>query len=156
MNNRPTTSDAGHNIVTTPKAQLSIQLLGIGIQRKGLSLTRDEFRSIKNLYGFKSDETLFMQAGSDRNAIRHAETDGLRLLAWIAKFVPPGTDPLKSLIAAAVDSGWDGLCPQSRSCLTSFQSCTKTAKRTLFAVPGSGWLRLLLPMMPGKSKNRWR
>lgn len=49
----------------------------------------------------------FMQAGADRNAIRHAQCDGLRMVAWIAKFVPAGMDPLKTLIGLAVDGGFD-------------------------------------------------
>jgi len=53
------------------------------------------------------DPRALMQAGSDRNAMRHAEADGLRLLAWLAKFVPAGEDPLKHLIQAASDAGWD-------------------------------------------------
>lgn len=48
-----------------------------------------------------------MQAGADRNAIRHAEQDGLRLLAWLAKFITAGEDPLKSLVQLACDAGWD-------------------------------------------------
>lgn len=48
-----------------------------------------------------------MQAGADRNAIRHAECDGLRMLAWIAKRLQPDEDPVKALIRMAVDAGWD-------------------------------------------------
>lgn len=51
------------------------------------------------------DPLPLMQAGAARNTIRHAEADGLRLLAWIARYVPPGGDPLKTLIQFAVDSG---------------------------------------------------
>lgn len=51
------------------------------------------------------DPLPLMQAGAARNAIRHAEADGLRLLAWIARYVPQGGDPLKTLIRFAVDSG---------------------------------------------------
>lgn len=53
------------------------------------------------------DPQSFMQAGADRNVMREAETDGLRLLAWIAKYVPKGEDPLKSLIQAVTEAGWD-------------------------------------------------
>lgn len=53
------------------------------------------------------DPRPFMQAGADRNAMRYAEADGLRLLAWLAKYIPAGEDPLKHLVQAAVDTGWD-------------------------------------------------
>lgn len=51
------------------------------------------------------DPLPLMQAGAARDAIRCAGIDGLRLLAWIAKYVEPGHDPLKTLIQFAVDSG---------------------------------------------------
>lgn len=53
------------------------------------------------------DPRLLLQAGSDRNAVRAAETDGLRLLAWIAKYVPAGDDPLKTLVQMAIEAQWD-------------------------------------------------
>lgn len=54
-----------------------------------------------------TDPRAFMQAGADRNAIRHAACDGLRMLAWIANLVPAGADPLKTLVQLAVDAGYD-------------------------------------------------
>jgi|GEM_PF-6973440 len=48
-----------------------------------------------------------MQAGADRNVARYAEHDGMRLIAWLAKYVPEGEDPLKTLVQLAVDSGFD-------------------------------------------------
>lgn len=53
------------------------------------------------------DPLPMMQAGADRNVMRTVEADGLRLVTWIAKFVPPGEDPLAHLIQAAVAAGWD-------------------------------------------------
>jgi len=53
------------------------------------------------------DPQPLMQAGADRNALRAAEADGLRLLAWIAKYVPAGEDPLACLIQAFVAAGCD-------------------------------------------------
>lgn len=53
------------------------------------------------------DPRPLMQAGADRNAMRHVEHDGLRLLSWFAKYVPAGEDPLKHLVQAVVSAGWD-------------------------------------------------
>lgn len=53
------------------------------------------------------DPQALMQAGADRNMVRHATSDGLRLVAWIAKFVPEGEDPVKTLIQLASQAGWD-------------------------------------------------
>lgn len=49
----------------------------------------------------------FLQAGADRNAMKHAEADGLRIIAWLAKFVPVGEDPLKTVVQLASDAGYD-------------------------------------------------
>lgn len=53
------------------------------------------------------DPIKLMQAGADRNVMRHVESDGFRLAAWIAKYVPRGEDPLKTLVQMAVASGFD-------------------------------------------------
>lgn len=149
MKRRPTVDGHHGSLVTTPRAALMMTFLGSGTTAGSVTLSRDEFKAVKKLYGYKRekpnakppaptppnredfdsawkyDEALrkhkealdahakwedprpLMQAGADRNVIRDAETDGLRLLAWIAKFVPPGDDPLKTLVQAAVDAGWD-------------------------------------------------
>ncbi len=48
-----------------------------------------------------------LQSGADRNLARFAAQDGLRIIAWLARHVEPGEDPLKTVIQMAVDSGWD-------------------------------------------------
>ena len=53
------------------------------------------------------DPRALMQAGADRNVLRDAECDGLRLLAYLARFVPVGEDPVKTLVQLASESGWD-------------------------------------------------
>ena len=100
------------SVTTTPKAARMVELLGPGITADHVALTRDEFLTIKKLYGFKSrrDVQELIQAGSDRNVIRHAQCDGLRLLAWISKFTDAGGDPLKTLIQLAIDAGLDVDC----------------------------------------------
>ena len=60
-----------------------------------------------NAYEKAKDPTVWMQAGADRNCFRHAEQDGLRMLAWMAQFVEPGQDPLKTLVVAMSDAGFD-------------------------------------------------
>lgn len=53
------------------------------------------------------DPRTLMQAGADRNMARHAEHDGMRLIAWLAKYVPPGEDPLKTLVQLVADAGFN-------------------------------------------------
>lgn len=146
---RPTTGGTYNAEVTTPHAAGLMALLGSGAVHRSVALTRDEFKNIHRLYGFKpegpnvkpppptrpvegdyatgyqfrealqkyeaalrqhekwGDPQIFMQAGADRNALRFAEADGLRLLAWLAAHVAPGEDPLKTLVQLAGDAGWD-------------------------------------------------
>jgi hypothetical protein len=68
---------------------------------------KDDHKRALELWNSWTDPRPFYQAGADRNMVRHAEGDGLRLVAWLAKYVPEGEDPLKSLIQLAVDAGWD-------------------------------------------------
>lgn len=49
----------------------------------------------------------FNQAGADRNLFRHMEHDGLRMVAWLAKYLEPGEDPVKLLVLIASDAGFD-------------------------------------------------
>jgi hypothetical protein len=53
------------------------------------------------------DPSAFHQAGSDRNLARDMEADGLRMVAWIARYLVPGEDPVRALVTLAVDAGWD-------------------------------------------------
>ena len=53
------------------------------------------------------DHQPLMQAAADRNMARHADHDGLRLVAWLARFVPQGEDPMKTLVQLVVQAGWD-------------------------------------------------
>ena len=149
MHGRPTTDGRHGSYVTTPRASMMMQPLGVGIAAGSVALTGDELAAIRRIYGFTkeppnakpaaplapkeedfqdrwaferahanheaalkahaswTDPRQFMQAGADLNAIRAAEVDGLRLLAWLARYVPPGADPLKHLVQAAADAGWD-------------------------------------------------
>lgn len=53
------------------------------------------------------DPVSLLQAGADRNCLRHAELDGLRLVAWLSRYMEPNEDPLRMLIKMAIDSGMD-------------------------------------------------
>lgn len=107
---RPQTK-TGTSYVTTPRAAAQVSLLGPGNIKGPVTLTRSEFNDVKRLYLFEREpegtNNALMQAAADRNAFRHAEADGLRLLAWISRFVPAGEDPLKTLVEMAAESGCD-------------------------------------------------
>lgn len=100
--------DADGSFVTTPHSGGLVELLG-GVQMGSVVLNKDEFQAIERLYGYdsKSEDHPLMAAGARRNALREAEADGLRLMAWLAKYVPVGSDPLKTLVTMAGDAGLD-------------------------------------------------
>ncbi len=66
-----------------------------------------KYKDAKRAWDNWEDPKHFMQAVADRNLLRHAEMDGFRLIAWLAKYVEPGADPLKILISLASNAGWD-------------------------------------------------
>jgi len=59
------------------------------------------------MYDVSPEESPFTQAGTDRNTLRHAECDGLRMLAWISRFMDQGDDPVRTLVQIAVEAGLD-------------------------------------------------
>lgn len=65
------------------------------------------FDRMKTVFDNWEGPIKLMQAGANHNAIRHAESDGLRVIAWLAKFVPAGEDPLKHVIQMAAEGGLD-------------------------------------------------
>jgi len=95
---------------TTPTSDAVIRLLG-GRTFDAVALTWDELRSIQRLYGYTAEPAgesrCMMQAGADRNAIRHAQEDGLRLVAWLASYLEPGEDPLRLLVRLVSRAGYD-------------------------------------------------
>jgi len=93
--------------VTTPATGRMIGLLGSGYTQEGVTLSKSEFRAIRKLYDVKPEDNEFTQAGTDRNVMRHAEFDGLRMVAWLAQYVEPGQDPLRTLVQLAVEAGID-------------------------------------------------
>lgn len=129
MSTRPTHKIARTNSsvhITTPRNSEILGLIGGGLVHEGLALTNDEVRALRKLYGYdeprkplleenpsygsrdKSQKVEdFHQAGADRNLIRHAQLDGLRLVAWLAKFVDKDEDPLAFLVSVMADSGMD-------------------------------------------------
>lgn len=66
-----------------------------------------DHKNAMQLWDKWEDPRPFLQAGADRDLMREAERDGVRMLAWIAKFTPPGEDPLKTVIQMAADAGFD-------------------------------------------------
>jgi len=107
-----------YNLHTTPRAVEVGKLLG-GTRYGPVTATTDEMRHLRRLYGYvkekgqgPNDPALrLLQAGADRNLFRHAEVDGLRIVAWFAKYLEPGEDPLRWLIQRLAEVGAYDLDP---------------------------------------------
>lgn len=102
--NRPTCFGS---FVTTPGSSQMIGLLGAGFTKENVTLSKIEFRAIQRLYDVTPEDNMFIQAGTDRNVMRLAEFDGLRMMAWLAQYVEPGQDPLRTLVQLAIEAGID-------------------------------------------------
>ncbi len=68
---------------------------------------KEAYKFAKAAHDRWTDPRDFMQAGADRNVTRYAERDGLRVIAWLAKYVEPGQDPLKMLVQLVSEAGFD-------------------------------------------------
>lgn len=90
----------------TPRSSEVLSFAG-GVRLGGVTLTKTQFKSLVELYEVEPEQDTLLQSGVDRNVLRHASHDGLRLLAWLAEYVPKGTDPLKFLVQLTVDVGLD-------------------------------------------------
>lgn len=88
-------------------AQAVLQFESFPARIGAVALTRDEWRALQRLYGFVDDPSRWQRLGADRNMIRHAETDGIRLLARLAKYCAPGQDPIEILAELFAAAGYD-------------------------------------------------
>lgn len=99
------------NYVSSKSSENNARILGVEFTSDGVALTKDEFKNLQKLYEFtETDKSQFHKAGSDRNLIRHAKCDGLRVIAFMSKFLEPGEDPVKVLARLASNYGFDVGC----------------------------------------------
>lgn len=97
--------------ITSPAACLS-HALRPSILHMSVALTETEVKGLRDLYEFEpdpmdGDACEVIRAGNQRNLLRHAEADGLRLVAWMAKYCDPGEDPVKVLVRLFGDAGYE-------------------------------------------------
>ena len=116
--NRPMTS--GGSCASTPLAAEMIDLLGSGFNAGGVAMSPRETLAVGRLYNrldlSKEKGDVLIQAGHDMGVIRDAERDGKRIVAWLAKHVEPGEDPLKLVIRMAIEFGLEVEAPDVDWC----------------------------------------
>lgn len=64
-------------------------------------------RSWADLHQEALDVLSMHNTGDTRNLFRHAESDGLRLMAFLSQFVEPGEDPVRMVASALAEQGYD-------------------------------------------------
>ena len=95
----------GGMATTQPNAD-TISLLG-GHCYKGVHATRAEHERVMRLYGFQHDDNVLMNAGAEVRAWREAQTDGLRLMAFLAEYLERGEDPVVYVARMLADAGYE-------------------------------------------------
>lgn len=99
--------EAGGCWVTTPAAG---EMLALGGKRRimhGVALAEDERKHLVRVYGFVPEENPLLQAGADIGLLRCAQLDGIRLVAWLGRYLEAGEDPLKLLIRMVSDLDYE-------------------------------------------------
>ena len=119
MSRRPTAELAhgGDVMVTTPSSAEAIELIGVEMRGGDVAFTAAESDALDALYGVKPHgEALtdrdrkriaFERVGTRNDVIRCAQRDGLRIVAWLSRYLEPGEDPLKTVIRACATYGFD-------------------------------------------------
>lgn len=104
----------GGALITIPAAMLAHSFLGnTTLTPGGCCLTQTELERLRKLYKFEQlsqgdyGANALLRAGDTVNILRHAEADGMRLVAWISKLCEGSEDPLKVLVRMAVEAGFD-------------------------------------------------
>ena len=89
---------------STPGSAIS----GAVICWDGVKINRDQLSALKKHYNVQEeDEHPLIDAGTTTNLLRLAQRDGIRIMAWIAKYLEEDEDPVAFIIKLASDSGLD-------------------------------------------------
>lgn len=81
-----------------------------GCERYGANgFTQDEMDALVVLYGFDMQACTneLERAGATRNLFRAAEQDGLRCMAFLARYCEEGQDPVQLVAAGLAELGFD-------------------------------------------------
>ena len=115
MFDRPKTSKGG--VITATKTDaIMIELTGEftskWISRGSVGFTSDQIERLAAFYGLAmprgdGDEAELERAVNERELFRHLEIDGLRVMAFLSRYLGNDRDPVRLLQEMAVDCGFD-------------------------------------------------
>jgi hypothetical protein len=95
------------NAVTTPRIATQLRILPTPLVYQGFALGVDEYAATKRLYQYVDESNPLLQAAMQRDLARSIDSDGRRVVAYLAKHVEPGKDPLAFIISLLADTGVD-------------------------------------------------
>ncbi len=73
-----------------------------------VTITRDQHAKLSKLYGFDTRNLAPLDAaGVTRNLFRYAQADGLRVMAFLSKYLEQGQDPVRLQQELMVEAGFD-------------------------------------------------
>jgi len=118
--NRPRIpEDPGGSMVSDRMTGVTIALTG-GLTKGPVAFSRDQLKHMYKMYKFDPPGQLgppdpydpgsfekMAEAAAFRNMTRHAEADGLRIVAFLARFCGPGEGPLSIIKQGLVELGYD-------------------------------------------------
>lgn len=98
------------DLVVSPDDRAIVHIFG-GTRRGSVLLSPDQMKALRTWLGFRGvsheEDNLFSIAADDLSVMRFAERHGLRMVAYIAKHLQCGEDPVSVLNQLMVDAGWD-------------------------------------------------
>lgn len=90
----------------TPYTKKLVGIIG-GQRFEGNILSASEISDLRNLYGTEPSDNPLIADGNLRDTIRQARHDGLRLMAFLSKFLHRDEDPVKLVARTMSDYGFD-------------------------------------------------
>lgn len=108
VSDRPRTS---MGIILATKADVeSYELFG-GVKFERNGFTKEQVQSLWEYYEFEGELDItaknFESAGSIRNLLRHINSDGLRVMAFLSKYLEKDEDPVGLVATALIEMGFD-------------------------------------------------
>lgn len=91
-----------------------VKLLG-GYYYHAFTATQDQMEKLSQIYRFDLPKCpanpleRWNETGKIRNLFRHVEHDGLRVMAFLSRFLEPDEDPVAFVAKLCADAGFD--CP---------------------------------------------
>lgn len=109
INNRPKLKDVqGACLTATTMDANMIELLGQYARQDGVAFTAEQVKNLKKIYDFdESDDNILTQAGDQRNLMRYVQADGMRVMAFLARYLEPGEDPVRVVQDLFMQTGFD-------------------------------------------------